>query len=825
MKYGNIREEELKMRVGQDWFSPYDTTRIIGNIDFCVATRRVGKETDEPQSLLWAEAKRGRSDRVSAFAQLILTIGRARTFERHLPPRFLGVIDAQGIALMEYRMALPVFHQNDFNWLVAPSDRTTKEFRQLEGLVREQLEGGAFQFDYEQDARELTSFIRQNFNSALGAVGRIEVDRNNFVNVYQHWLRAVQPTIAIDWSKARAQGLIDGDFFLADLLSQENRTIRKKLFVLLEHDRYTLDRHVDASKLFVTSQADFNDAQQMHRTFWNRYARPPAPEYWDYIIERRDLLVPQDVRERKGSFYTPQMWVELSQRYLAEVLGANWQDEYYIWDCAAGTGNLLNGLTDKYRIWASTLDKQDVDAMHDRIAHGANLLAEHVFQFDFLNDDFNCGKLPADLLHIIEDPELRQKLVVYINPPYAEVGNARQYAGTGSNRVGISFTHVREQYAHEIGIASKELFAQFMIRVQRELTGCTLGTFFTLKVLVGDNFRRFRDAYQAQLRSLFLAPSRTFDNVHGDFPIGFGVWDTGSPQPFTRVEADVYGGTGQLEGHKEIGNIDARSSITDWMVATRSRGGEVLGFLSTRNRDCQNNSHVYIINRAEQLPNPRGTMVTARNLREACVFLSVRHAIPYSWVNNQDRYLAPQTGWLDDREFQSDCLAFCLFNSKNRISVEKGQNHWIPFTEAEVGAHGLFASHFMTDYMGGRLAEPTEGGLFRGGESTIPNAPIEFGEAAQDVFAAGRALWQYYHSQPEALVDAAYYDIRLHFQGRNAKGKMNSKSDDTEYCQLLDALRAAMEELRMRIVPKVYEYGFLPGERLGEAHTGALGCD
>lgn len=28
MKYGNIREEELKMRVGQDWFSPYDTTHV-----------------------------------------------------------------------------------------------------------------------------------------------------------------------------------------------------------------------------------------------------------------------------------------------------------------------------------------------------------------------------------------------------------------------------------------------------------------------------------------------------------------------------------------------------------------------------------------------------------------------------------------------------------------------------------------------------------------------------------------------------------------------------------------------------------------------------
>ena len=34
MKYKNIREEELKNKIRVDWFSKYDTTEIIGNIDF-----------------------------------------------------------------------------------------------------------------------------------------------------------------------------------------------------------------------------------------------------------------------------------------------------------------------------------------------------------------------------------------------------------------------------------------------------------------------------------------------------------------------------------------------------------------------------------------------------------------------------------------------------------------------------------------------------------------------------------------------------------------------------------------------------------------------
>ena len=38
---------------------------------------------------------------------------------------------------------------------------------------------------------------------------------------------------------------------------------------------------------------------------------------------------------------------------------------------------------------------------------------------------------------------------------------------------------------------------------------------------------------------------------------------------------------------------------------------------------------------------------------------------------------------------------------------------------------------------------------------------------------------------------------------------MNSKSEDQKYMCLLGNLKEAMEALRLKIVPKVYEYGFL----------------
>ena len=187
-----------------------------------------------------------------------------------------------------------------------------------------------------------------------------------------------------------------------------------------------------------------------------------------------------------------------------------------------------------------------------------------------------------------------------------------------------------------------------------------------------------------------------------------------------------------------------------------------------------------------------------------------------TWFNDRDQFLAPRDGWQTDAEFQTNCLAFTLFHTQNRITAAEGTNHWIPFTEAEVDAKDRFESHFMTDFIqgfsrrtGGDLEYDHDSGVLFQSQSFVPSAPLLFSPEATAVFDAGRELWRYYHAQPDANPNASYYDIRARFQGRNNKGKMNAKSDDAEYMRLLGALKEAMEVLRQRIVPKVYEYGFL----------------
>ena len=806
-KYGNIQEEELKNKVAHDYFANYDSTPIIGKIDFCIAVPQDGAELFETESLLWAEAKAGtKKDIYESFVQLILTIGKARTFDQHLPPTFLGAFDAEKIAFLSYTNIIDVFYQNDFNWNVTPSDHETKEFKQLYEQVKSSIERDVLLYRFDTDDKELHKFIRSNFIVGKSRLSKIRINKNNFTHVYQKWVKEVKAKINIDWDVAQSAGILDVDFYFADLLSKDNLTLKDKLFVLLKNDHYILDRRINDTGLKENKIAEFQDNGIAHAQFWNRYSRPPKREYWNFMIERRDMLVPQDVRERKGSYFTPQKWVELSQQYLAAELGENWQDEYTVWDCAAGTGNLLNGLTNKYNIWASTLDQADVDVMHDRIVNGANLLDSHVFQFDFLNDPFN--KLPQPLQDIINNEEKRKKLVIYINPPYAEAANKRTVTGNGENKTNVAVKNLMyEQYSSKIGIAGRELFAQFFIRIYYEIPSSVLAELSTLKILQAPNFRDFRATFRAKLGRNFCVPADTFDNVKGKFPIGFFIWHLNQKEDFQKTVSNVYEDDGVFLGTKTISVENTSKSINDWIIETRNRDGEKrIGYMSAKGNDFQNTNYNFIINEKKQLPHPRGTWITDKNIKEISIYFAVRHCIEPTWLNDRDQFLYPNDGWQVDEEFQSDCLAYTLFN--NNIQSQYGVNHWIPFTEQEVDAKEKFESHFMSNYIAGKWPTQTtvQGRLWD--KDTQPQ-PILFSPEAQAVLNAGRKLWCYYHTQSGSNPNAALYDIRLYFQGTNDKGKMNVTSTDKYYNSLIITLRQRLKELAGKIEPKVYEYGFL----------------
>ena len=581
----SLLEEELKNRVGEDFFSDFNHSTIKGRVDFCIADKQTFM--GEPIEYLWAEAKRGKANLDHALVQLILTIGKAQLHTRQSPPIYLGAFDATRIYFVPFHKLHDIFWMNDFNWSVTPSDHSSKEFSLVAERVQGIIEEENLTFDFVKDVKELRKFIKKNFIAGKEKTTKIPITKTNFITIYSKWEEAVRPTIAIDWTNAKEQGIISADFYLADLLSQEGSTLTERLYVILRDKHYRLIKGTDTLGLMEFREVHFSDNQRAYNDFWNKYQRPPKREYWDFLLGRRDLLVPQDVRERKGSYFTPRLWVELSQQYLAEHFGDNWQEEYYVWDCAAGTGNLLNGLSEKYRIFASTLDEADVKVMQDRAANGANLLPEHIFQFDFLNDEFDCGKLPKALQDIIQDEEKRKKLIIYINPPYAEASNSRTITKTGSNRTGVSHSMIYTKYGAIMGSSKKELFAQFLMRIYRELPLVKIAEFSTLKILQSSSSQKFRSTYRAELEKIFIVPADTFDNVRGQFPIGFKIWDTAKEELFKCIIADMYNSKGQFIGKKEIYNLSPKSLVIDWIRKFDDTSAPLISYMRLLGTDIQ----------------------------------------------------------------------------------------------------------------------------------------------------------------------------------------------------------------------------------------------
>ena len=136
-----VGEANFKAAVFQEYFGTkkFAFMQEIDHIDFIITDN-----TD--RHLIWAETKKNTADTVEMFVQLILTIGKAWTFDRYNPPPFLCVFDYKKIAFLQYNAIHDIFYQNDFNWNITPSDHKSKEFQQIKEIVEKTVEDKKMSF-------------------------------------------------------------------------------------------------------------------------------------------------------------------------------------------------------------------------------------------------------------------------------------------------------------------------------------------------------------------------------------------------------------------------------------------------------------------------------------------------------------------------------------------------------------------------------------------------------------------------------------------------------------------------------------------------------
>ncbi|MBH0256640.1 hypothetical protein I6662_00360 [Helicobacter pylori] len=887
LDFSNLNEEPLKNQIKAEFFKDKKFLYSGDKIDFMLSYQH----PNATLPVLWGEAKRGDFDDLDkAFTQLLLTIGKHKFYTHHTPP-YLCAFNAFRMEFIAFNDTITsFFYKSDIDFSIPPSNHNTEGFKHaLDAFKAMCKPHNKMVFDFKTQSQECKEFIKDHLNSSH-LLNKIQIDKNNFFTIYQKWFEIVKPTIDINWEVAKSKGILDADYYLADLLSDGDKTIVEKLHTILRSSHYKLNRGMNELGKMDFMEVGFTDNQQAHQEFWSVYERPPKSEFQASILERRDLLVPSDVRERKGAFFTPKIWVEKSQEYLAKALGQDYQEDYIIWDCAGGTGNLLRGLLNKANLYLSTLDGNDVAIVKDLAAKNhLKLLENHVFQFDFLNDDFYSEKVPKSLQEILKDKEKLKKLIIYINPPYAEAGNKAKMSGTGEHKAKVARDNlICEKYKNELGKANNEVFAQFFMRIYKELNGVILASFSKLKNLQGSNFKKFREIFKAKFLEGFMVPADTFDNVMGQFPIGFLVWDTSSilpkenplnlggnskeekqnsnlildqdnlkdnplkerfclldinapnrkmcsqsrtrtkgtqkhstaapfETPLHTVSLEIFDSFGGFLGSKKIytHTIDKMLTLADYLQKFQpTKRDTIFGYLDPGRNSFQHQNlvHISVIDKSQQ-SHVKYFPIIATTILLVSVFFSIRHCIKATWQNDRDQFYAPyDDAFQDDSEFKNNCLAFMLFHTQNRITTAQGINHFIPFSENEVGPKERYLSHALLDFLKGGIKEESDS-LFLNDKKE--NKPLKFSPSASKVFDAGKEIYRYYHTQDFTNrpynANASLYDIKEFFQGRNKQGKLNlpAKAKDEYYKQLYANLQDALKDLAKEIQPKVYEYGFL----------------
>lgn len=549
----------------------------------------------------------------------------------------------------------------------------------------------------------------------------------------------------------------------------------------------------------------------------------------------RDRLIPEEKRRREGAFYTPKPFVDLAHKYIADVFGENWREEYIVYDPAAGTGNLTRDYRFK-ELYISTIDQSDIDTMN-QMGYNPNAVK---FQFDFLNDPDE--KMPAELLAALRG-ERDKQVIVLMNPPYGTAGSVNKRSG---HKAGISNTAVCSlmQEKKAWGRARQQLFSQFFYRLWKYPGAVHLAAFTKPTWLTGPSSKGLRKDLMTsyRYREGFLLQGSEFADVSSEWGISLTIKEKATyPQKDSgkyRVDLvgkDLHGST--LLGSHYLYNTDGTVSGAAWVreevkgiktldvpqlgssltVKDSGRGRLVEGalgyFYSNNNKVEKNATEVAFLSSAFSSAN--GLSVVPENFLKCTALFTARKSIKGNWINDKDEYLAPNEDHPLYQQFVADSVIYSLFNNSSEQSslrnVEyKGKLHNIyneffwtlpTMMQQEADKHGFDALYQDARYGERRYVEK----LLSDGDLFMDTSPL-----ASDVYYAAEKLFIYQCMPYRQLLHEEHpeYHLNAWDAGYSQLKRVAQKFLPEEFKEFRKLYLEFEEYLR----PQVYELGFLLGD-------------
>lgn len=539
-----------------------------------------------------------------------------------------------------------------------------------------------------------------------------------------------------------------------------------------------------------------------------------------------DTLLNDTERRFNGQFFTPKVWVDEAHRRMAKVLGEDWESVIPTWDCCCGTKSLTRDY-EFGNLWLSTLEQSELNA-----SENLSTEARETFAFDFLNGDMR--KLPSSLLNALKKGG---KFAFIINPPYGQATSGR---GT-DHKEGISETAtLNEMKAKGIGKAGLELTVQFLWRImalvkEYNLTDVTLGLFSNPNWMTGDSFEAFRKEWLkvATFNNGVAFRSDEFEGVKAGWAINFSVWklsknnnNTTTPLFPCDIMERSNDGFGVIKsGEHTYYNLDGSIKASDWVRGSLPKTFKYVGttdglnVLDANDTDlcgtwCDNSLGYLTIKGNGVSENAQGVNITSlpyknghgfnllpENIDRAVALFAARRLVVDNVWNHQDSYMAPDTNSKSYSTFNADAYILSLVEGKSNQTSIKGthngvdydfKNEFYPFTKAET--YEMLSLEKKQNFKD-EIRFCRANNKFVGHSTEAKRVLDAF---ARCITETATARPTYHKEHPELQVnrwDAGY---------RQLKGLFEDASTEA-----FKELKSATKALKEKILPQVYELGFL----------------
>nr|WP_294516091.1 hypothetical protein [uncultured Rhodopila sp.] len=231
---------------------------------------------------VWFEAKSsGKHSFYAMFTQLLHYVQVSLNKGEYIPP-LLAVIDTEKAAIMRTEDVTPFLAKKTIKWGKSASQFTQEALEEVSSYIGTYLVG----FKIATDESEFICTVKDAIQS--GAIIRTEITPDNLKQVFDKWVTMIGREI---------RGVQESQYdllFFADIMHDGKSSLNLELPVALLHQ--------GKSPVFKLGEKLYElESDTGYRQFWAIYHRPPKAEFRNYLLERRDSLIPLDERKRKLS--------------------------------------------------------------------------------------------------------------------------------------------------------------------------------------------------------------------------------------------------------------------------------------------------------------------------------------------------------------------------------------------------------------------------------------------------------------------------------------------------------------------------------------------